>query len=103
MIAALAKEKDKSVSKLSYMDPPMAPKPEPRQQHVKSGPAKLVILQRRCRSRRQGRVGGNQCISTALALAISSFLADDAVAWAMFPHEAQGSSHGVGERDWEED
>jgi hypothetical protein len=43
MIAALAKEKDKSVSKLSYMDPPIAPEPEPRQPPVKSRPAKLVI------------------------------------------------------------
>jgi hypothetical protein len=41
MIAAMAKDKEKSVSKLTFMDPPIGPETQPKP--VKSGAAKLVI------------------------------------------------------------
>jgi hypothetical protein len=45
VIAAMAKDKEKSVSKLTFMDPPIGPEtqPKPQPKPVKSGTAKLVI------------------------------------------------------------
>ncbi len=45
MIAAMAKDKEKFVSKLTFMDPPIGPEaqPKPQPKPVKSGAAKLVI------------------------------------------------------------
>jgi hypothetical protein len=37
----MAKDKEKSFSKLKFMDPPIGPETQPK--HVKSGAAKLVI------------------------------------------------------------
>jgi hypothetical protein len=41
----MAKDKEKSVSKLTFMDPPIGPEtqPKPQPKPVKSGAAKLVI------------------------------------------------------------
>ncbi len=45
MIAAMAKDKEKSLSKLTFMDPPIGPEtqPKPKPKPVKSGAAKLGI------------------------------------------------------------
>jgi hypothetical protein len=45
VIAAMAKDKEKSVSKLTFMDPPIGPEtqPKPQPKPVKTGAAKLVI------------------------------------------------------------
>jgi hypothetical protein len=80
-IAAMAKDKDKSVAKLSYMDPPIAPKSP-----AKSGPGKLVI---------QPPVSLSSATSEELKVIVvfkllwhlltRSFLTDDVVTWTLFP------------------
>ncbi len=100
VIAAMAKDKEKSVSKLTFMDQPIGsetqPKPQPKP--VKSGAAKLVILQPVSLLSSQSSHSSEELevfISFKLLcpLLTNSFSTGDSIMWSLFPQEEQGSFH----------
>jgi hypothetical protein len=93
LIASIATDKEKSVSKLSHMDPPIAPEPGLSQSPVKAGPAKLVVpslivpSSPSSASSEGFELGGDDCLQTAFALT-DHLLEEDIVTWKLFPQEA---------------
>jgi hypothetical protein len=95
MIVAIAKDKAKPVSKLTFMDPPIGPEPQP---HWQPGAANLVILppvSQLSSLSLQSSEEMQVCIGFNMMyhLLTNSFSTGDAVTWKLFPHEAQGCFH----------
>ncbi len=100
MIAAKANDKEKSVSKLMFMDPPIGPEtqPKPKLRPVKFGAAKLVILppvslQLSPLLHSLEELEVFICFKLLYSLLTNSFSTGDSVTWILFPQEAQGHFH----------
>jgi hypothetical protein len=100
MIAVIAKDKEKSVSKLKFMDPPIGPEtqPKPQSKPVKAGAAKLVILPPVSQPSSPSSHSSEELevfigFTLLYPLQPNSFSTGDSVTWSLSPQEAQGSFH----------
>ncbi len=98
VIAAMAKDREKSVSKLIFMDPPIGPETQPQPKPVKSRAAKLVIpppvlppLSPSSHSSQELEVFIG--FKLLYPLLTNSFSTGDSVTWSLFLQEAQGRFH----------
>jgi hypothetical protein len=96
MIVAIAKDKAKSVSKLTFMDPPIGPEPQPR-----PGAANLVIPPPVSPPSSPSSQSSEEmqvciCFNMMYRLLTNSFSKGGAVTWKLFSHEAQGCFHCCG-------
>jgi hypothetical protein len=95
VIAAMAKDKEKSVSKLKFMDPPIGPEtqPKPQPKPVKSGAAKLVIPPPVSPPSSPSSHSSEELevfigFKILYPLLTNSFSIGDSVTWSLFPQEA---------------
>ncbi len=93
VIAAMANDKEKSVSKLAFMDSLIGPETQPKPKPVKSGAAKLVIpppvsQQSSLSSHSSEELEVFIGFKLLYPLLTNSFSTGDSVTWSLFPQEA---------------